>query len=118
MAACTKADCALFDSLHGPMPGSVAVSWYGVANPAALSAFFGTISVQLAFGVAGGAGGCRPAAVAAALCICALRRSVLAGSVCANAAGERTDSVPINTASRPIPVRTHDWFIVRTLLLV
>ncbi len=75
-AAATNADWAEFDSLQGPCVGSVAVSWYGVASPVALSASSGTISVQLVLGVGSGAAGCRPAAAAAALCICGLRRSV------------------------------------------
>src|SRR5690242_14149955 len=83
IAACTNADCAVFDSLQGPMAGSVAVSSYGVARPLALSASLGTISVQLVLGSAGGAG--RPAAWAAAPCICKLRRSVPVALACAYA---------------------------------
>src|SRR5579859_7828191 len=44
-----------FDSLHGPSAGLVAVSWYGVASPCAVSGLAGTISVQFGFGVAAAA---------------------------------------------------------------
>src|ERR1700730_2821474 len=119
IAACTNADCAVFDSLHPPKAGFVAVSWYGVASPAAVSAFLGTISVQSGFGVAGGAGGLFPAAAIAAFCICTLRRSVLPGSglVCADAVGERTDIMQVNTAVRPVAVCKLDWCIVAALLV-
>ena len=55
MAPCTKAVWAELASLHGPAAGSVAVSWYGVASPCALSGFAGTISVQFALGAAASA---------------------------------------------------------------
>src|ERR1700761_5263498 len=55
IAACTKADCAAFDSLHGPACGSVAVSSYGVARPWAVNGFFGMMSVQFGFGGFGAA---------------------------------------------------------------
>ena len=48
----TKAVWPLFASLHGPAAGSVAVSWYGVARPWAVSGFAGTISVQFGLTVA------------------------------------------------------------------
>src|ERR1700749_560640 len=83
MAAWTKADCAVFDSLQGPRPESVAVSWYGVANPLAVNGFAGMIKVQLGFGTAELAGGAGRAAAPAALCICALSRSESGGLVCA-----------------------------------
>ncbi len=41
-----------FDSLHGPSAGLVAVSWYGVASPCAVSGLAGTISVQFTLSVA------------------------------------------------------------------
>src|SRR5579859_393962 len=40
-----------FDSLHGPSAGLVAVSWYGVASPCAVSGLAGTISVQFMLSV-------------------------------------------------------------------
>src|SRR5882757_242001 len=94
MAACTNADCAVFDSLQGPNPGSVAVSLYGVASPLALSGSGGMISVQLAFGTAELAGG---AAAAAALCIWALSRSVSGGLLCAETEALHTNANPIDT---------------------
>jgi len=60
--------------------------------------------------------GSRPAAAAAALCICALRRSV-PGLVCANTAGERIDIMPINTVSRPAVGCNLDCIIVWPLLV-
>src|SRR5712691_1661425 len=48
----TNAVCMALASLHGPSAGLVAVSWYGVASPCAVSGFAGTMSVQLAFGAA------------------------------------------------------------------
>src|SRR4051812_10162686 len=108
MAGCTKTDFAGFDLLHGPRVGSLAVSWYGVANPVALSASFGTISVQLVLGVAGGVGGAGlPAAVAAASCILALRRSVPVGSVCADTMDDKRD-MPSNTAVQPAALQLQD----------
>src|SRR5882672_6621161 len=95
MAACTNADCAVFDSLHGPSPRSVAVSLYGVASPLALSGSGGMISVQLAFGTAELAGGA--AAAAAALCIWALSRSVSGGLLCAETEALHTNANPIDT---------------------
>ena len=58
MAPCTKAVWAPLASLHGPAAGSVAVSWYGVASPCALSGFAGTISVQFGLGAAAFAAFC------------------------------------------------------------
>src|SRR5882724_1998973 len=98
MAACTNADCAVFDSLQGPNPGSVALSLYGVASPLALSGSGGMMSVQLAFGtaeLAGGAG--RAAAPTAALCIWALSRSVSGGFPCAETEVALTNANPIDT---------------------
>src|SRR3979411_668677 len=95
IAACTKADCAVFDSLQGPWPGSVATSWYGVASPAAVSGSAGTISVQLGLGTAGGGG-----AFFAAFCICALRSSVPGDEdapVCAEAAWQNKDVMHSNS---------------------
>src|SRR6266567_4341894 len=48
----TNAVCMALASLHGPSAGFVAVSWYGVASPCAVSGFAGTMIVQLAFGAA------------------------------------------------------------------
>src|SRR5437879_4967941 len=110
IAACTKADCAEFDSLQGPAVASVAVSWYGVASPAALNASFGTISVQLVLGVAGG--GARPAAWAAASCISAFRRSVRLGLVCAYA-DDTSNAVMPNTAQNPVRRCNQDFSILR-----
>src|SRR6201999_584781 len=98
-AACTNADCAVFDSLHAPWPGSVAVSWYGVANPLALSGSAGMINVQLGLGTAVFAAGAALAAAVAALCICALSRSVSGGLLTAVADDTHTDSAPIVTAA-------------------
>src|ERR1700736_2968534 len=86
IAACTKADCAVFASSQGPWAGSVATSWYGVANPVAVSGSAGTINVQLGLGTAAGGG-----AGLAAFCICALRRSVPDEAVCAPTAWENKD---------------------------
>src|SRR5689334_5406269 len=54
IAASTNADWSALASLQGPAAGSVALSRYGVARPAAEVALGGTISVQLRFGLAGG----------------------------------------------------------------
>src|SRR5947207_2906850 len=79
-AACTNADCAVFDSLQPPRAGSDAVSWYGVARPLALNGSGGMIKVQLGLGTAElAAVGPGLAAAAAALCILALSRSVSGG---------------------------------------
>src|SRR5690242_4006599 len=114
IAACTNADCAEFDWLQGPMVGSVAVSSYGVARPAALSGFCGTINVQLVLGSGGSVG--RPAAWAAAACMRALSRSVVLGLVCACAI-EASSAVIPNTAARAAPLRIQHSNIVRSLLL-
>src|SRR4030088_1880626 len=106
IAACTKADCAVFDSLQGPWPGSVATSWYGVASPAAVSGSAGTISVQLGLGTAGGGG-----AGFAAFCICALRRSVPGEAdapVCAEAAWENNDVMHSNRLAVAAALLIHD----------
>src|SRR5689334_7394458 len=100
IAACTNADCAEFDSLQGPMPGSVAVNWYGVASPVALNGSFGTINVQLVLGVAGGGG--RPAAWAAASCISAFSRSVPVGLVCAYTVVASHDVRPTTAATKAL----------------
>src|SRR5882757_9628867 len=94
IAACTKADCAVFDSLQGPIPGSVAMSWYGVANPLALSGSAGMKRVQLALGSAELAAAAGLAAAPAALCIFALSRSVSGGLLCAIAAAVHRDNTP------------------------
>src|ERR1700742_2246621 len=50
IVASTKADCPSSASSQPPFAGSVAVSWYGVARPLALSGLDGTMRVQSAFG--------------------------------------------------------------------
>src|SRR5437762_11495445 len=52
IAPCTYADWFGLASLHGPWPAFVAVSWYGVARPAADSGLAGTINVQFGLGCA------------------------------------------------------------------
>ena len=42
----TNAVWPAFASLHGPSAGLVAVSWYGVARPWAVSGLAGTINMQ------------------------------------------------------------------------
>jgi len=58
----TNAVWLAFASLHGPAAGSVAVSWYGVASPCAVSGLAGTMSVQFGFGVAADESATAPAA--------------------------------------------------------
>ena len=57
IAPWTKAAWLSSSSWHGPSAGSVAVSWYGVARPSAVSGFSGTISVQFGSAAAPGAPG-------------------------------------------------------------
>jgi hypothetical protein len=52
IVACTNADWLTFASLQGPIAAFVAVSWYGVARPRALSGSAGTMSVQFVLGSA------------------------------------------------------------------
>ena len=66
IAPWTKAAWLSLSSSHGPSAGSVAVSWYGVARPSAVSGFTGTMSVQFGSAAAPGAPGA-PAAPGAVL---------------------------------------------------
>lgn len=68
-------------SLHGPSAGSVAVSWYGVASPCAVSGFAGTISVQFVF---------RAGAADAALCAVSMRLAPMAAATTATLATTAT----------------------------
>src|SRR5215469_818351 len=58
----TNAVWSAFASSHGPAAGSVAVSWYGVASPCAVSGLAGTMSVQFGLGVAADESATAPAA--------------------------------------------------------
>src|SRR3569833_446384 len=99
IAACTNADCAVFDSLHPPRPGAVAVSWYGVARPLALSGSGGMINVQLGLGTAELADVPGLAAAAATCCICEFSRSVSGGLLWAFTDETHIDSTPTATAT-------------------
>src|SRR3984885_10676141 len=67
IAPWTKAAWLSLPSSHRPSAGSVAVSWYGVDRPSAVSGFTGTMSVQFGSAAAPGPPGApgAPAAPAA-----------------------------------------------------
>ncbi len=84
IAPWTKAAWLSLPSSHGPSAGSVAVSWYGVARPSAVSGFSGTMSVQFGSAAAPGPPGA-PGAPAAPGAVLAANKPVIPMAIAATA---------------------------------
>ncbi len=84
IAPWTKAAWLSLPSSHGPSAGSVAVSWYGVDRPSAVSGFTGTMSVQFGSAAAPGAPGA-PGAPAAPGAVVAANKPVIPMAIAATA---------------------------------